>query len=203
MARLQDFTQPLIGDLDIAYQRTLQERDALTRGYKSPNFPQFVSGARAKLTVNGKTIGAALEVSYTISANMTELRTIDQFLPWEIVPGQVSIKANLRRIVDPNRSLAGDSLFSTLQSYLHQPYAALEIRDKLGNLIFYAKGMFTDVQGNIQNGQLGIEGASFVGYYWRENVKQEYAPVQESLERQMTNGFTQNSMVKRVSSIFK
>ena len=51
-----------------------------------------------------------------------------------------------------------------------------KIRDRLGASIFLAKGMFTDLQGSVSNGQLGVESLSFVGYYWRENVSQEFNP---------------------------
>ncbi|NBP02906.1 MAG: hypothetical protein EBU90_22900 [Proteobacteria bacterium] len=199
------FKNALLGDLDVANERRKAETNALLDGKPSPNFPNYGSGARAKLLVNGKTIGAALDVSYSVTASVTEIRTIDQYLPWEIVPGQMSIKANLRRIVDPNRSLGSDSLYSTIQSYLHQPYVSIEIRDKLGNLQFYAKGMFTDIQANIQAGQMSVEGASFVGYYWRENVKQDYSPedAADSVDSLIKKKFTQNSLVKKVSSIFK
>lgn len=196
------FTDAIFNDIEIAKKRTDEEVNALAKGYRSPVFPEFGTGARAKLLINGKTIGAALQVSYSVSANITEVRTIDQFLPWELVPGQMSIKASLRRIVNPNRTLGGDALFTTMQAYLHQPYASIEIRDRLGNLQFYAKGMFTDMQCDIQSGQLSVEGVSFVGYYWRENVKQDFAPKPEDLTTKVKNRFTQHSLVKRISSIF-
>jgi hypothetical protein len=197
------FKNTVLGDALIANERKNAEFAARTSGEVSPVFPQMGTGARAKLTVNGKTIGAALEVSYSVTANTTEVRTIDQFLPWEIVPGQMLIKANLRRIVDPDRTLGGDGLYTTMQAYLHQPYASIEIRDTLGNLQFYAKGMFVDLQGSVQAGQLSVEGVSFVGYYWRENVKQDYTPEPESGLTQLGKKFTQNSLVKKIGSIGK
>lgn len=190
----------ILGDLEIANERRKIE-SSIVNG-KTPVLPEFNTGARAKLTINGNTIGAALDVSYSVSANMMELRTIDQFLPWEIIPGQMTIKANLRRIVTPGRSLGGDGLFSTMQAYLHQPYASIEIRDRLGILQFYAKGMFTDIQCNIQAGQITVEGVSFVGYYWRENVKQDFTPEPESYGEKIAKRFTQNSLVKRIGSLF-
>lgn len=196
------FTGEIISDLDVAQQRRSAESDALFGKRASPTFPEFGTGSRAKLLINGKTIGAALQVSYSVSANITEVRTIDQFLPWELVPGQMSIKASLRRVVTPNRTLGGDALYTTMQAYLHQPYASIEIRDRLGNLQFYAKGMFTDMQCDIQAGQLTVEGVSFVGYYWRENVRQDFTPTPEDIFSQAANRFTQNSLVKRITSIF-
>lgn len=200
--KFNTFTDVILNDIQIAKKRQEAEKDALFGGYKSPVFPDFGSGSRAKLLINGKTIGAALQASYSVSANITEVRTIDQFLPWELVPGQMTIKASLRRIVNPNRTLGGDALYTTMQAYLHQPYASIEIRDRLGNLQFYAKGMFTDMQCDIQAGQLTVEGVSFVGYYWRENVKQDYSAKPEDFQSKIKNAFTQNSLVKRISSVF-
>jgi len=199
--RGQEFLDAAGGDLLIPPERAYQESKALFEGKLPPVFPEYSTGARAKLLINGKTIGAALEVTYSINTTMTEVRTIDQFLPWEIVPGQMMIKASLKRIVDPRRTLGGDGLFATMQSYLHQPYASLEIRDRLGNLIFYARGMFTDFNGSIQAGQASVEGVSFVGYYWRENTIQTFNPEPESSLDRLKNQFTQNSLVRRISGL--
>jgi len=174
------------------------ERAKLVTKNPDANLPEYFSGARCKLLVDGKTIGAALEVSWSVSAQMMEVRTIDSFSPWEIVPGQLTIKASLKRIVDPRRSLGGDGLYSTMTSYLHQPYSSIEIRDRLGNVIFLARGMFTDLQGNVANGQLGVESISFMGYYWRENVSQEFSPQKLDFLDALKNRFTQNSLVKKI-----
>lgn len=200
--RLNTFSNAVLGDVEIAAKRTQAEADALGfgNGYKSPVFPQYSTGARARIKVNGNIIGAALDMSYSVSANITEVRTIDQFLPWELVPGQLTIKASLRRIVHPDRTLGGDALFSTIQAYLHQPYASLEVRDALGNVQFYAKGMFTDIQSNIQAGQITVEGVSFIGYYWRENVAQEYTPEPESAADKLKKRFSQNSLWRKVTN---
>lgn len=159
-----------ISDAELALLRQQAEFEAR----KGELFPEYFSGARARLLINGKTIGAALEVNWAVSSQVTEVRTVDATVPWEIVPGQLQIKASLKRIVDPRRNLASDGLFSTLQAHLHQPYSSIEVRDKLGTLVFLARGMFTDIQGTVSNGQLGIESASFTGYYYRENVRQEF-----------------------------
>lgn len=180
-----------LSDVDIALERVKAVA-------KKPgvNLPDYFTGARAKLMINGNTIGAALEVSWTVNSSMQEVRTIDNFLPVEIVPGQMSIKATLKRVVDPRRTLGGDGLYPTIQSYLHQPYAQIEIRDRLGASIFLAKGMFTDLQGSVANGQLGVESLSFVGYYWRENVSQDFNPDPAGVSA-LANTFSKNSLPQR------
>lgn len=184
-----------LSDLDIAAERV----KAVAKN-PTGTLPDYFTGARAKLMINGNTIGAALEVSWTVNSSIQEIRTIDNFLPVELVPGQMSIKATLKRVVDPRRTLGGDGLYPTIQSYLHQPYAQIEIRDRLGTTIFLAKGMFTDLQGSVSNGQLGIESLSFVGYYWRENVSQEFNPDPQGVTA-LSSTFSKNSLPQRTGGI--
>lgn len=194
MALIQSFP-----DTELALERA---RFKANRDNADKQLPEYFSGARCRLLINGETIGAALEVSWSVTSEMQEIRTIDTFLPWEIVPGQMTISANLKRVVDPRRQLGSDGLYSTITSYLHQPYASIEVRDRLGNLIFLARGMFKDLQGTVANGQLGVESLNFVGYYWRENVAQEFSPVKEDLAKAALGRFTKNSLFRRVSSPF-
>lgn len=187
--------QPFFSDAQLAVQRAdLINEDPLAV------LPEYFSGARCKLLVNGKTIGAALEVNWSVTSQMTEIRTIDNFAPTELVPGQMSIAASLKRIVDPRRTLGGDGLYSTMTSYLHQPYSSIEVRDRLGNVIFLARGMFTSLRGGVSNGQLGVESVEFVGYYWRENVNQEFSPKKLSFGDRLLGRFTKNSLVKKLGS---
>jgi hypothetical protein len=174
------------------------ERSKIVVNDPNAVLPELLTGARAVLLIDGKPVGAAMEVNYRVTTQSTDIRTIDQFMPWEIVPGQMQVSASLRRVVDPNRTLGSDGLFSTMQAYLHQPYGGIELRDKLGNLIFYARGMFTEMQGVVQAGQMGMESVNFVGYYWRENVRQEYDPEQsgEFLDK-LKNTFSKNSLVRQ------
>jgi len=187
-------TTKVTSDIELALERAKIKADKkLTH-----QLPEYFSGARAILTVNGQRIGAAMEVSYSVSVDHTELRTIDSSLPWELIPGQIKIKASLRRIISPDRSLAGDGLFTTITSSLHTPYSSIELRDRTGNIIFYAKGSFTEIQGSVQNGQLGVESVSFVGYYWKENVRQEFNPAGQGLGDRLKGVISQNSLVRRV-----
>lgn len=183
-----------LSDIDLAAERAKLQ-------FEKPDkqLPQYVTGARAVLLVNGKPVGAAFDVSYNVSTQFTEIRTIAQFLPWELVPGQMMIKASLKRVMNPDRTFGGDGLYSTIQAVLHQPYSSLEVRDRLGNLLFYAKGMFSDIQGSITSNQLGVESIQFIGYYWRENVSQEYEPEGKTPGQAFQERFTKNSLVKRIS----
>jgi hypothetical protein len=139
-------------------------------------FPEYATGARSIIYINDQRIAAALDVSYSVNIEGSEIRTIDAQLPWELVPGQISIEASLRRIVHPSVTMTSEHLFTIITAALHTPYASLKIQDKLGNLLFFAKGSFTSLQGQVAVGQTNIESVRFQGYYWRQNDAQLFIP---------------------------
>jgi hypothetical protein len=139
-------------------------------------FPEYATGARSIIYINDQRVAAALDVSYSVNIETNDIRTIDAQLPWELVPGQISVEANLRRIVHPSVTMTSEHLFTTITAALHTPYASLKIQDKLGNLLFYAKGSFTSLQGQVAVGQTNIESVRFQGYYWRQNDAQLFIP---------------------------
>lgn len=144
--------------------------------HSNKKFPEFASGARSVIYINEQRIAAALDVSYSVNIESTELRTIDAQLPWELIPGQISIEATLRRVVHPSNTVTQEHLFTIITAALHTPYAALKIQDKLGNTLFFAKGSFTSLQGQVAVGQTNIESVRFQGYYWRQNDSQSFYP---------------------------
>lgn len=139
-------------------------------------FPEYGTGARSVIYINDQKIGAALDVSYSVNIEHTEIRTIDSQLPWELIPGQISIEASLRRIVHPDTTVTQEHLFTIITAALHTPYASIKIQDRLGNTLFYAKGSFVSLQGQVAVGQVNIESVRFQGYYWRQNDAQLFIP---------------------------
>lgn len=186
---LKDLAKSVFSDQELAAERALITSDK--------PLPEFFTGARAKVLVNGSPIGAALEVNWNVSTNVEEIRTIDSSLPWELVPGQIQIKASLKRWIHPDRSLAGDGMFSTIASLLHQPYVSLELRDRLGNIIFYAKGMFVSMNGTVGNNTVGVQSVDFIGYYFRENVNQSFE-VRD--QKGVSFDLSKNSAIKKFSN---
>jgi hypothetical protein len=93
-------------------------------------FPEFATGARSIIYINEQRIAAALDVSYSVNVESTELRTIDSQMPWELIPGQIAVEASLRRIVHPSNTVTQEHMFTTITAALHTPYASLKIQDK-------------------------------------------------------------------------
>ena len=142
----------------------------------SSQLPYYGSGARSYIRVAGKPLGVCLDFKWQINIMTSEIRTIDTNLPWDLSPGQISIAATLNEIIDPTGSAEAQGLFSTIQSAVHQPYVEMEITDYNGATIFFARGMFTSLSGNIARGQLSSFSCGFIGVAYQHNVYQEFNP---------------------------
>lgn len=167
----------ILSDLDLAVERAKIISDPTN----TKQLPEYTTGARTKIRINGQLIGAATDITYSVEANYEPLQTIDNFMPVEIMPHQCVVRAELRSFIHPDLSPAGSHMFTVLQAYLHTPTATLEIVDRLGNLIFAARGSFTGMRGNISIRSTGNMTVSFLGYYWRDFTQQDYSPVKLSL----------------------
>lgn len=138
--------------------------------------PTYSSGARSYIRVAGKALGVSQDFRWQINAQATEVRTIDTNLPWDLIPNQIMISGSLNQIIDPTKSLESQALFHTIQSMVHQPYVEMQVLDAAGHSIFFARGMFTGMTGQVARGQLSNWGANFQGVAYQHNVFQEFQP---------------------------
>jgi len=138
--------------------------------------PKYHSGARAYVVVSGELVAVCQDFNYTIDFVPEETRTIDTHVPWDISVGQVSIRASLRQLVDPAQSPESQGLWANMASIIHQPLIELTVFDKLGQRMFYAKGMFTRISGSVTVGSLANRNVDFVGTAYAHNVTQTFFP---------------------------
>lgn len=139
-------------------------------------FPKYFSGARAYVTISGELVAVCQDFNYTIDFTPEETRTIDTHVPWDISVGQVSIRASLRQLVDPAQSPESQGLWANMASIIHQPLIELEVFDKLGQKMFYARGMFTRINGSVSTGSLANRSVDFVGTAYAHNTTQSFTP---------------------------
>jgi hypothetical protein len=153
-------------------------KDVVAAKQANPNaqFPTYSSGARSFIKVAGKPLGVCLDFRWQITIATSEIRSIDTNLPWDLVPGQISISATLNEIMDPRTSAEHQGLFHTIQSSMHQPYVEMEITDFTGASLFFARGMFVNLTGSVARGQLSSFSVGFVGVAYQHNVYQEFKP---------------------------
>lgn len=138
--------------------------------------PFWSTGARSFIKIGGKPVGICTDFRWQISYQATPIHTIDTPHAWDIDIGQVSINANLSNILDPTEGPEALGLFHIMSAAVHQPMVEMQVLDALGTSIFFARGMFTTVNGNISRGQLSGMSAGFVGVAYQHYVSQQFKP---------------------------
>lgn len=159
-----------------AQQAELVKAEAENFNGRNKIYPMVASGARAFIQVNNRPIALCLDFSYSITADIEEIRTIDNHLPYEININQVQIRGKLTKLVNPDSSMEADGLFHTMQSIIHQPIVEIAVTDANGNVQFFCKGMFVSMESRIALGQLTVASANFVGIQYQGHAFQGFKP---------------------------
>jgi hypothetical protein len=138
--------------------------------------PFYQSGARAYIKIGGKPIAVAQSIKWSISFQGTPIHTIDTVQPWDISVGSQTVSATLSQILDPTKGPEVDLLLPTMSSAIHHPYTEIQVLDALGTSLFFAKGMFLAVNGDISMGRLSSISAQFFGVFYQNYVGQAFKP---------------------------
>ena len=138
--------------------------------------PFWSTGARSYIRCAGKAVAVCQDFRWQVNYSATPVQTLDSQFPWDIDIGQCAIVATLNNIMDPTRGPEADGLFHTMQSALHQPYVEMQILDAIGTSIFFARGMFTGLTGQVSKGALSTWGLNFQGVMYQHYVNQNFKP---------------------------
>lgn len=161
--------------LDNVIIQTTKTAMAAADPFIAGSFPEYASGARCYVLVAGRKILEAQGISYEVSASNEALRTIDMMLPWDIVVHSVTIRANLQSIIDPRTSAETQGLRQIMKSIMHQPMIDIQVIDRSGAELFWARGMFVRCSESIRHGALGVRSADFEGIAYAGNVTQSFS----------------------------
>jgi hypothetical protein len=138
--------------------------------------PFYQTGARAFIKIGGKPFAVCQDIRWQIAYSPNPIHTIDTLQPWDIDVGPMSVNASLTRIMDPTKGPEVDHLIPIMSSAAHQPYVELQVLDRLGTSLFFARGMFLSVSGNISKGAVSTLSAQFTGVAYQHYVSQSFKP---------------------------
>lgn len=138
--------------------------------------PYWSTGARSMIRLGGKPVGVCTDFRWQVSYVATPINTIDTPHAWDIDIGQAGINGTLSNIFNPAEGPEALGMFHTMQSAVHQPMVEMQILDAMGTSLFFARGMFTTVNGSVSRGQLSNFSASFVGIAYQHYVSQQFKP---------------------------
>ena len=98
---------------------------------------KYLTGARCMIRVNGKLAGFAFGISWKISTDVTEINTIDDYLPYELAPSRISVSGTISGFRIPGGGPGNLGIQGDILSFMHQRYIDIEVRDsQTDNLIF-------------------------------------------------------------------
>jgi hypothetical protein len=99
---------------------------------------KYLSGARVILKINGKLVGFAFGISWNITTTFIEVNTIDNYLPYELVPQRITVDGTISCLHIPGTSAGTEGWQPDVLSFLFQPYISIEARDSATNQIVFA-----------------------------------------------------------------
>lgn len=131
---------------------------------------KYLSGARCILRINGQIKGFAFGISWKITNNVTEIRTIDDYLPYELAPSTIRVEGTISGFRIPGQSPNIEGYQADILSFLHQRYVQIEVRDSQSdNLIFLTKNaLITGRSENIRTNALSEMSLSFVAIGYQD-----------------------------------
>lgn len=98
---------------------------------------KYASGARTVIKINGKIASFAFGVSWRITTQVTEIQTIDDYLPYELAPQRVTVEGTISALHVPGQSPGTELWQPDALNFLFQQYLTIEVRDVTDQLLFY------------------------------------------------------------------
>lgn len=164
---------------------------------------KYHSGARCILRVNGEIVGFAFNISWNINTQATEIKTVDDYLPYELAPSRIEVNGSIGGFRIPGSSPTQKFIQPDILSFLHQRYITIEVRDaQTDDIIFYTqKAMVTSRSEQVNTNDLAKMTLQFKAIGWRDEREPKLLKgVNQPVDVDGTNQFTKLS--DRVQDIF-
>lgn len=136
---------------------------------------QYSSGARTVIKINGKPVGFAFGVSWNITTDFVENRTIDDYLPAELMPTRVSCEGSISALHIPGQSATTQMWQADVLSFLFHRYIQIEVRDSQSDklLFFTSKAVITSRREDIRVDSLSQVSLTFKAIGWKDEKQPE------------------------------
>jgi hypothetical protein len=125
---------------------------------------KYMSGARCTLKINNKLVGFAFAISWNINTTMTEINTIDDYLPYEYAPQRLTVDGTISALHIPGESPNTDFWQGNVLTFLFTKYVSIEARDSATNQVIFATDKAVIVS---RSEEIRIDQLSNVTLRWR------------------------------------
>lgn len=163
------------------------------------DFGRYMSGSRAIIKVNDKLFGFAFGVNFNINTEANEVWTIDDWTPYELAPGRVTVSGTLGMFHVPGKGPARQLVQANVLSFLMHKYITIEISDQTtGQTIFKTNRAFiTSKSQSLQAGELSTIQLSWKAIGWADEMVPTYPDGADSEDSKAQSG-----IIGRISSMF-
>ena len=133
---------------------------------------KYLSGARCTLKVGGRIVGFAFSISWNIDTKVTDILTIDNYMPHELAPTRIDVSGSISGFRIPGSGPGILNMQSDVLNFLHQPYMEIEVRDsQTDETIFLTKrAMITNRQEAIKTNSLAELTLQFKAIGFRDEL---------------------------------
>lgn len=173
MGKAGNQSNGILEDESTALLNKLDPYNGIQKG-ETGMYPFWSTGSRSLIKLRGLPLAICTSFQWTVAYAATPIFTIDSVHPWDIDIGPVNIQATLQNLFDPTKGPESFGLFQTMQSAIHQPLIEMQVLDKLGTCLFFARGMFVGVSGSVSQGQVSNLTAQFSGVAYQHYVGQKF-----------------------------
>ena len=135
---------------------------------------KYASGARCLLKINGKLSAFAFGIAWRINTQVTEINTIDDYLPYEFAPQRITVEGTISALHIPGQSAGTELWQPDALRFLFNQYITIEVRDSVTDqLLFYTgQAMITSRSEDIK-----VDSLSNVQLTWKAiGFRDERAP---------------------------
>jgi hypothetical protein len=163
---------------------------------------KYASGARTVLKINGKPCGFAFGVSWRINTTVSEIMTIDDYMPAELVPQRISVEGTISALHIPGQGVGVQLWQPDALNFLFQQYITIEVRDSATDqlLFFTARAMITSRAEELRVDSLANVTLSFKAIGFQdERVPQQADDVNGA--QQTTSAFVLPNVPSRLDEI--
>ncbi len=160
---------------------------------------KYLTGARTIIKVNGKLVGFAFSVSWSITTEAQEIRTIDDPIPYELAPSYVSVSGSIGGFIIPGKSATAELIQSDIANFLTNKYITIEVRDSATDTIIFKtnRAMVIGQQGSVR-----AENPSELSLTWKAIGWQAETPPAPPSDSDLNNAGSSSGFLDKIKSKF-
>lgn len=139
---------------------------------------KYTSGARTTLKINGALAAFAFSISWKITTDVAEIRTIDNYLPYELVPNMIHVEGTLGGWHVPGQSSVTTLIQPDVLSFLFNKYITIEVRDSATDQVIFLtnKAWITSKTEDLTAKQIGRVQLTWKAIGWQDELPAQAPP---------------------------